>query len=69
MKQYTHAWLAFMAIKRLEDVEFTGNNGIYASDLIRWFKNHKDGVIRGAWYPDSVTKRHGQKPCAQVYTL
>jgi hypothetical protein len=45
-----------MAIKRLEDVEFTVNNGIYASDLIRWFKNHKDGVIRGAWYPDSVIK-------------
>lgn len=56
MKQYTHAWLAFMAIKRLEDAEFTGNNGIYASDLIRWFKNHKDGVIRGSWYPDSVIK-------------
>jgi hypothetical protein len=56
MKQYTHAWLAFMAIKRLEEAQLDGSNRIYADDLIRWFKNHKDGVIRGAWYPDSVIK-------------
>ena len=56
MKQYTHAWLAFMAIKRLDGVNLTGNNRGYADDLITWFNNHKDGVIRGAWYPDSVIK-------------
>ncbi len=56
MKQYSHAWLAFMAIKRLEDADLSGNNRVYADKLIRWFMNHKDGVIRGSWYPDSVIK-------------
>lgn len=56
MKQFTHAWLAFMAIKRLENVSLTDNNRTVADNLILWFKNNKDGVIRGAWYPDSVIK-------------
>jgi hypothetical protein len=56
MKQYTHAWLAFMAIKRLEDADLSDANRTVADSLIRWFKNNKDGVIRGAWYPDSVIK-------------
>lgn len=56
MKQYTHAWLAFMAIKRLEDADLSDANRSVADSLIRWFKNNKDGVIRGAWYPDSVIK-------------
>ena len=56
MKQYTHAWLAFMAIKRLEDADLSDANRTVADSLIRWFKNNKDGVIRGAWYRDSVIK-------------
>jgi hypothetical protein len=28
----------------------------YADGLINWFKSNKDGVIRGAWYPDLVIK-------------
>jgi hypothetical protein len=45
-----------MAIKRIEDSDLTGDNRVAADRLIRWFKNNKDGVIRGAWYPDSVIK-------------
>jgi hypothetical protein len=56
MKQFTHAWLAFMAIKRLEDAVLSPDNHEYADSLIKWFKNNKDGVIRGAWYPDSLIK-------------
>jgi hypothetical protein len=54
MKQYTHAWLAFMAIRRLEE------SGIPASykpqSLVKWFKNHRDFVLQGAWYPDAIIK-------------
>lgn len=63
MKKYTHAWLAFMAIKRLEDKkqELPGTDREYAESLIGWFKNHKDGVIRGAWYPDELIKDMADK--------
>ena len=56
MKKFTHAWLAFMAIKRLEEAELSNKDRRYANSLIRWFKRHKDGVAQGAWYPDSVIK-------------
>jgi hypothetical protein len=56
MKKFTHAWLAFMAIKRLEETKLSDTDRRYANNLIRWFKNHKDGVTQGAWYPDSVIK-------------
>lgn len=56
MKKFTHAWLAFMAIKRLEETKLSGTNREDANNLIRWFKNHKDDVTQGAWYPDSVIK-------------
>ncbi|MGA2671359.1 MAG: hypothetical protein ABSF21_08120 [Dehalococcoidia bacterium] len=56
MKQFTHAWLAFMAIKRLEDAVLSPDDHEYADSLIKWFKSNKDGVIRGAWYPDSLIK-------------
>ena len=56
MKKYTHAWLAFMAIKRLEDTRISATNRKYADNLIDWFKDHKDCVIQGAWYPDAVIK-------------
>lgn len=56
MKQYSHAWLAFMAIKRLEHAELSKSNRKYADSLIKWFKDHKDGVIQGAWYPDMIIK-------------
>jgi hypothetical protein len=54
MKKYTHAWLAFMAVRRLEDAKLSSTDRTYAESLIRWFKSHKDGVAQGAWYPDSV---------------
>ena len=56
MKKFTHAWLAFMAIKRLEETNLSETDRRYANKLIRWFKNHKDDVTQGAWYPDSVIK-------------
>jgi hypothetical protein len=56
MKKYTHAWLAFMAIKRLEDTSISEENRKYANSLINWFKSHKDCVVQGAWYPDEVIK-------------
>lgn len=55
MKKYTHAWIAFKAIERLENAELGSKRDI-ANSLIKWFKNHRDGVIQGAWYPDSIIK-------------
>lgn len=56
MKKYTHAWLAFKAIERLEIAAVSDNDKPYAANLIKWFKNHKDGVVSGAWFPDSIIK-------------
>jgi len=56
MKKFTHAWLAFMAIKRLEETKLSNTDRGYANNLIGWFKSHKDGVTQGAWYPDLVIK-------------
>ncbi len=56
MKKYSHAWLSFMAIKRLEEAELSRTNRNYADNLIGWFKRHRDDVTQGAWYPDSVIK-------------
>jgi len=80
MKQFTHAWLAFMAIRRLEDAAFfaelspklTPADHEYADGLINWFKSNKDGVIRGAWYPDSLIKDNSSshvlkfEPCRET---
>lgn len=54
MKQYSHAWLAFKAIQRLRDVQLSDINRRAANILDDWFMEHRDGVIRGAWYPDSL---------------
>ncbi|MBI9050364.1 MAG: hypothetical protein JEZ00_13155 [Anaerolineaceae bacterium] len=54
MKKFTHAWIAFKAIERLKNAALNDTNRNYADFLINWFENHKDGVIRGAWYPDTV---------------
>ncbi len=66
MKKYSHAWIAFMAIKRLEVIATTDNETVVkgvsedvrkeAKALVRWFKNYRDFVIQGAWYPDEVFK-------------
>jgi hypothetical protein len=55
MKQFSHAWLAFKAIERLEKASL-GDNRTSADELIRWFWDHRDGIIRGSWYPDMVIK-------------
>ncbi len=56
MKQYTHAWLAFMAIKRLEKSDISITYKSEAQTLIKWFKSHRDFVLQGSWYPDSIIK-------------
>ena len=66
MKKYSHAWIAFMAIKRLEVIATSDNEAVVkgvseevrkeAKALVRWFKNYRDFVIQGAWYPDEVFK-------------
>ena len=55
MKAYTHAWIAFKAIERL-DKSNLGSKQEVGKSLISWLKNHRDGVIQGAWYPDSIIK-------------
>lgn len=59
MKKYTHAWIAFKAIERLQNAQLTEDNRKFADYLIEWFHSHKDGVIRGAWYPDEIIKDNG----------
>ena len=59
MKKYTHAWIAFKAIERLKKADLDDTNRKTANFLIRWFEDHKDGVIRGAWYPDTVIVDNG----------
>ena len=66
MKKYSHAWLAFMAIKRLEVIATTTDDAVvkgvsddvrqHAKTLWKWFRNYRDFVIEGAWYPDDVFK-------------
>jgi hypothetical protein len=58
MKQYSHAWLAFMAIKRLKDVtpSLSASNQPYAKSLVKWIMDYEDDIIQGAWYPDKVIK-------------
>ena len=56
MKKYTHAWIAFKAIERLRSASLTDENRAFADYLIEWFQSYKDGVIRGAWYPDEIVK-------------
>jgi hypothetical protein len=54
MKKYTHAWLAFMAVRRLQAANIPDADRAYAEDLVEWFKGHRDDVVQGAWYPDAV---------------
>ena len=66
MKKYSHAWIAFMAIKRLEVIATSTDENVIgtvsdkvrteAKALVKWFKNYRDFVIKGAWYPDDVFK-------------
>jgi hypothetical protein len=56
MKQFTHAWLAFMAIKRIEKGNVPVKYKTQAELLVKWFNDHKEEIIKGAWYPDDVFK-------------
>ena len=56
MKQFTHAWLAMMAMKRIERATIPPKQQEDAKALITWFKDYRDFVLQGAWYPDFVFK-------------
>lgn len=56
MKQYTHAWIAMMAIKRLQKTALPANEKKDAASLVTWFNDHRDSVIKGSWYPDAIIK-------------
>lgn len=56
MKKYTHAWLAFMAIKRLQFGNIPEDLKADAQSLVKWFHQYRDFVIEGSWYPDDVFK-------------
>jgi len=56
MNKYTHAWLSFEAIRRLEKARISPRNRPYAENLVEWFKDNNDDVIQGAWYPDAYVK-------------
>ena len=56
MKKYTHAWLAFMAMKRLQHANIPEDLQDDAKSLVKWFHDYRDFVIEGAWYPDEVFK-------------
>lgn len=66
MKKYTHAWLAFMAIKRLQTVNIPTDDRPYAKSLVDWFMRHRDDVIQGAWYPDEVIKDMGNSHVLKI---
>ncbi len=65
MKKYTHAWLAMMAMKRIEKATIPDRQADDAKALITWFKNYRDFVLSGAWYPDSVFKDMGTSHIAK----
>jgi len=56
MKQYTHAWLAFMAMKRLQNASTSTKEQKAVASLLKWFMNNRDSVIKGSWYPDAIIK-------------
>lgn len=56
MKKYTHAWLAFMAVKRLDGAKLRGKNKKVAQHLVEWIMHNEDDIIQGSWYPDDVIK-------------
>jgi len=58
MKMYSHAWIAFMSIERLSTVHIAQAHQAVAIDLTDWFKKHRDRVIDGAWYPDTLITRN-----------
>ena len=69
MKQYTHAWLAMMAMKRIEYAKIPVKQQDDAKALITWFKNYRDLVLQGAWYPDSVFKDMSNSHIAKYFPL
>jgi len=43
-----------MAMKRLRYAEMEPSERTAANSLLTWLNNHRDFVIKGAWYPDAI---------------
>ena len=69
MKHYTHGWLAMMAMKRIEFAKVPESKKDDAKALITWFKNYRDLVLQGAWYPDTVFKDMSGSHIAKYYPV
>jgi hypothetical protein len=54
VKKIAHAWLAMMALKRLEDLKknFSGRFQKQTEDFLEFFSKHRDAFVQGAWFPD-----------------
>jgi hypothetical protein len=56
VKKIAHAWLAMMALKRLEDLKnkktFSQRFQEQTQDLLEFFSKHRDAFVQGAWFPD-----------------
>lgn len=67
MKKYTHAWLAMMAMKRIDKAQIPEKQRDDARALVKWFNDYRDFVISGSWYPDSVFKDMGSSHIVKYY--
>ena len=56
MKQYSHAWIALMASKRLYEKKDTlsDDNKKIVNRLLKFLRQNNDGIVQGAWFPDSI---------------
>jgi hypothetical protein len=46
----------FHGNKKLEKASISKQYKSRAESLVKWFNDHRDFVIQGAWYPDSIIK-------------
>jgi hypothetical protein len=58
MKKYSHAFVALMALKRLDGLKnsFDTHFKKQASSLVKFFGKYRDAFVQGAWFPDNPIK-------------
>lgn len=54
VKKYGHAWVALMALKRIDDLGdgFSVRYQKQADRFVEFFGKHRDVFLQGAWFPD-----------------
>jgi hypothetical protein len=54
MKKYSHAFVALMALKRLDELKNNFNSHFkkQAKNLVKFFSKYRDAFLKGAWFPD-----------------